>query len=70
MRIRDYPGISRWVHWNHRGLCREGRQESPESEEGEGMMEQKLEVAYIDKEGTMSQGMQWKEEKEKNFPGA
>lgn len=49
MRIRDYPGISRWVHWNHRGLCeREARKSK--SEEGEGMMETDVgELSFLEK---------------------
>lgn len=67
MRIRDYPGISRWVHWNHRGLCeREARKSK--SEEGEGMMETEVgELYFIDKRRDHEPRDASGKEKEKNF---
>lgn len=46
MRIRDYHGISRWVHWNHRGLY-ERKARKSKSEEGDGMMETEIGVLYF-----------------------
>ena len=67
MRIRDYPGISRWVHWNHRGLCKREARKS-KSEEGEGMTETEVGELYsIDKRRDHEPRDASGKEKEKSF---